>query len=103
MKELFAMVLMQVKAGTKEFPEVIPVHTFCEATEDEIKEALQRAGKPTRCIAKIFDFIDEKVRNACFDPFKVTVLLSYLGSEGSENSLCDCSIPLIMDSGYMVR
>ena len=63
---------MQVKAGAREFPEVIPVHTFCEATNAEIKEALQRGGKPTKCIAKIFDVVDEKVRDACFDPFKVS-------------------------------
>lgn len=61
-----------VKAGEQDFSDVLPVHVFCEASDEEVIEALERDGRSTdrKQVELASDAVDELVRDAQLDPFQ---------------------------------
>jgi hypothetical protein len=64
-------------------PGVVPIRWFCQASDEEVKDALRRAkgeDVPVPVCNRAVKMIDDLLRNPHFDPFEVKSPAWRLGS-----------------------
>jgi hypothetical protein len=64
-------------SGAAELSDIIPTRWFCEASPDEVRTALFETGRKElnwKEFNDVMQRIDNTIRDASFDPFKVRSL-----------------------------
>lgn len=59
-----------------------------QATDDEVRAALIKGGKPTKALIRVADLVDLRIRDAGFDPFKCVVYCPCLSVVGGLMAGC---------------